>query len=446
MILEGKQGRRAGKRMRLSSGMRRACSIRLVAVAILVTVPPLAGGIDVAVAQEDVQLWTCGMHPQVIQDKPGNCPICGMALTPLKVGDSAGDSFLLIDPHMVQNMGLRTAPVVEGALYTRVRAVGYLAEPESKQIDISLRVSGWIEKLYANVEGMHVEAGAPLFDLYSRELQVAVEELIAARRSHGGRGASDGPLGSLYVSAQRKLALMGLSHEQVERLAGAEHAPSSITFYSPISGHVTEKAVSAGSAVQAGDRVLRLNDRSTMWLDLQVYEQDLPLVRVGEEVTAAVGSLPGVRLQGEIAFVHPHLDPVSRTARARLVLDNRDGQLRQGMFASAEIRAKVAEQALMVPREAVIDTGTRQLTFVALGEGRFEPREVTMGVSGEANGETGWVQIVGGLAAGDKVVTSGQFLLDGESRMREAIRKHLRDKVSGQMRDGSGGAHDTHAH
>lgn len=426
-------------------GHRGLLVIALLSLFVTLLVPSCVPAIDTTATQEDAQLWTCGMHPQVIQDKPGNCPICGMALTPLNVGDGAGDNFILIDPHMVQNMGLRTAPVLEGALYTRVRAVGYLAEPESKQIDISLRVSGWIEKLYANVEGMHVEAGAPLFDLYSRELLVAVEELIAARRSHGG-GQSDSPLGSIYSSARRKLELMGLPREQVEKLARAEHAPASITFFSPISGHVTEKAVSAGTAVQAGDRVLRLNDRSTMWLDLQVYEQDLPLVRVGEAVTATVASLPGAFLQGEIAFVHPHLDPVSRTGRARLVLPNPDGQLRQGMFASAEIRAKVAEKAVMVPREAVIDTGTRQLAFLSLGEGRFEPRQVTMG----ASGEDGVVQIVDGLAVGDSVVTSGQFLLDGESRLREAIRKHLRDKASDkaaeQQRGESGGLHDPLAH
>jgi len=378
--------------------------------------------------QEQVQLWTCGMHPQVIRDKPGTCPICGMTLTPLKVDTGATGAAILIDPIVVQNMGLRTAPVTEGPLYTRVRAVGYLVEPESSQIDINLRVSGWIEKLYADVAGMHVHAGEPLFDLYSRELQVAVEELIATRRVKAATADGSRDLVGLHDSARRKLELFGLTRAQIDKLAQGERAPSTVTFYSPMTGHVTEKMVYAGAAVKAGDLILRLSDRSTMWLDLQVYEQDLPLVRVGETVTAKVAALPGVRLEGEISFVHPHLNPQSRTALARLVLDNRAGTLREGMFASAEIRAELAARALSVPREAVIDTGTRQLVFAVLGDGRFEPREVEMG----ASAEDGMVQIISGLAAADTVVTSGQFLLDGESRLREAIRKHLSDKLSGK--------------
>ncbi len=397
-----------------------------------------AGGADEQ--QEQVQLWTCGMHPQGIQDKPGSCPICGMALTPLQVDTGASGSAILIDPIVVQNMGVRTAPVTEGTVYTRVRAVGYLEEPEPNHLDINLRVSGWIEKLYANVEGMHVHAGAPLFDLYSPDLQVAIEELIASRRARGPATDSGG-VSKIYDSARRKLELLGLTRDQVDKLAQAERAPATITFVSPMTGHITEKAVYAGAAVKAGDRVLRLADRSTMWLDLQVYEQDLPLIHVGEKVTATVAALPGVRLEGEISFLHPHLDPVSRTARARLVLDNSDGRLRQGMFASADVRSKLAERALLVPREAVIDTGTRQLAFAVLGDGRFEPREVTMG----AVAEEGMVQVLSGLALGENVVTSGQFLLDAESRLREAIRKHLSDKLS-VKRPVSEVGHDQHSH
>lgn len=372
--------------------------------------PPRAAG----------QLWTCGMHPQVIRDQPGTCPICGMALTPLQNSHDASASVLYIDPVVVQNMGVRVAPVVSAPLHQRVRAVGYLTEPVASQLDINLRVSGWIERLYADVEGMHVARGDRLFDLYSPDLQAAIEEWIAARRAAQG----DTGLAEMAASVRRKLELLGLRHEQIDQLGRLDRAPATVTFYSPMAGHVIDKRVVAGAAVRAGEPVLRLSDRSTMWLDLQIYEQDLALVRLGENVHATVASLPGVHLEGTISFVHPHVEPLTRTALARVVLDNHDGQLRQGMYASAEIRAQLAEEALQVPREAVIDSGVRQVVFVALDEGRFEPRAVTMG----AAGEDGQVQILSGLAAGERVVRSGQFLLDAESRLREAIRKHLDDK------------------
>lgn len=384
-------------------------------------------------AHESQQLWTCGMHPQVIRDKPGVCPICGMALTPVQVDADSGETkagTLSIDPAIVQNMGVRSTAVVRGPLFSRVRAVGYIEEAEPNHFDINLRVSGWIEKLYANVEGMHVNAGDPLFDLYSPDLQVAIEELIAARKLN--QTAAAPPV--LLESARRKLRLLGLSAEQVVRFEAADRAPATVTFLSPMTAHVTEKSVYPGAGVKAGDRVLRLADRSVMWLDLQIFEQDLPFIRAGEKVSASVVAIPGRRFEGEISFTHPHLDPVTRTALARIILANDDGVLRQGMYASAEIRSQGKADALMVPREAVIDTGLRQLSFVSLGDGHFEPREVKLGSAAEA----GQVEVLEGLREGEMVVVSGQFLLDAESRLREAQRKFLQTR--------SEGSHDQHSH
>lgn len=413
-------------------------------------------------ADAPAQLWTCGMHPQVIRDKPGACPICGMTLTPVKADVAAkptsaerkvkywwdpmmnppyiaaqpgkspmgmdlvpvyddevsGGSTLIIDPVVEQNMGVRTAAVQDGPLYARVRAVGYVSEPESSRLDVNLRVSGWIEKLYANVEGMHLAKGAPLFELYSPELQVAIEELIAARRL---AKQSNVAAGAVAETVRRKLQLYGLSREQIDELGGLERAPATVTFRSPFEAHLIEKMVNAGSAVKAGDTILRLSDRSTMWLDLQIYEQDMPFVAAGSTVEATMPALPGERFNGVISFVHPHVDPMTRTAMMRVVLPNEDGRLRQGMYASAEIRGELARRTLLVPREAVIDTGMRQMAFVAVEHGHFEPRIVTVG----AHAEDGMVQILSGLAPGEQVVTSGQFLLDSESRLREATRKFL---------------------
>jgi multidrug efflux pump subunit AcrA (membrane-fusion protein) len=354
------------------------------------------------------RLWTCGMHPQVLRDAPGNCPICGMELTPVETGRGPG---VTIDPAVVQNMGVRTATVVEDALRTTVRAAGALEEAEPARHDVNLRVSGWVTRLYANVEGIHVTKGMPLFELYSPEVQVAVGELIAARRA----GAP------LYATVAGKLRLWDLQPAEIERLAALERAPETVTFTSPVNGHVVVKSIVEGGAVQAGQQVLRIVDHSSLWLTAQVFEQQLPLVRLGQPATATLPAMPGRVFTGEVLFVHPHVDPMTRTAMVRFVIPNPDLALRPGMYATVEIAAEVAARALLVPRESVIDTGTRRVVFLAREAGHFEPREVTTG----ATGNDGMVQVLSGLAAGETVVTSGQFLLDAESRFQEAIQKHL---------------------
>ena len=370
------------------------------------------------------QLYTCGMHPQVIRDAPGTCPICGMQLTPLTPEGpllKPAEGTVVIDPAIVQHMGVRTAVVHEGALRRRVRAVAMLEEPEPSHRDITLRVSGWIETLYANVDGMHVDAGAPLFDLYSPELQVAIGELIAARKAAPSDGAAHGAAGLVYEAERQKLALLGLDRGEIDRLGRLDQPPATVTFRSPISAHVTERAVYQGDAVQAGERVLRLADRQRMWIEARVFEQDLPLVAVGNRAVATLPALPGEPVEGTISFLHPHVDPVTRTAMARMEVDNPDMRLRQNMYATVEIDATPLPRAVLAPRQAVIDTGTETVVFLVLPAGRFEPRRVTLG----ASGDDGMVEIVAGLAPGDEVVTSGQFLIDAESNFRMALQRFL---------------------
>lgn len=447
------------------------------------------------------QLWTCGMHPQVIQDKPGDCPICHMKLTPLNVdnaaipSDGAGhdqsatssgggsasmaqngqpqtdrkvkywwdpmlsppyiadkpgkspmgmdlipvyedevsgsgtEGQVTIDPAVVQNMGVRIAMVTEGPLAKTVRLVGYLDEAQPNIREINLRVSGWIRRLYANTEGQHIEAGDPLFDLYSPELQVAIEELINGRRAKAALTADADESAkqiatALYEAAATKLELLGLERAQIEALAKLDKAPPTVTFVSPIMGHITEKPIVEGAAVKMGDRVLKIVDHSTLWLDAKVFEKDLPFVKVGEKVVATIASRPAEPITGEIIFIHPHMDMMTRTAMVRMAIPNPSLNLKPGMYATVHARAELADRAVMVPREAIIDTGDAQMSFVALAVGKFEPRKVRMGLSGE----DGMVQVVEGLAPGEALVTSGQFLLDSESRLREAIQKYLNQK------------------
>jgi multidrug efflux pump subunit AcrA (membrane-fusion protein) len=450
------------------------------------------------------QLWTCGMHSQVIQDKPGDCPICHMKLTPMKmdnspapaghdhgamppdgaapgaqtgeggaqagrkikywwdpmmsppyISDRPGKSpmgmdlvpvyeeegagagaAVVIDPAVVQNMGVRVALVTEAPLKKSVRLVGYLDEAQPNIRDINLRVSGWVRRLHASTEGQRVEAGDPLFDLYSPELQVAVEELITARRARaaaadqggaGGAAGEPGPgesAGFLYDAAVKKLELLGLDPRQIEPIAKLDQAPEEITFTSPLTGDVTEKPVVEGAAVEAGQMALRIVDHTTLWLDARVFEKDLPFVAVGQQATATIASRPGEEVRGEIVFIYPLLDPMTRTALVRVSLPNPTLVLKPGMYATVRLEAEIAERAVLVPREAIIDTGERQVAVIAEAVGHFRPRDVRMGLPAEG----GMVQVLEGLAPGETVVTSGQFLIDSESRLQEAIQKFLNEK------------------
>lgn len=424
-----------------------------------VSAPPTQAAVPAAVKQ----LWTCSMHPQVIRDEPGKCPICHMKLVPVKSskpadppasapapqrkikywwdpmlgpssirshpgksamgmdlvpvyesGTTAPAGELVIDPAVVQNMGITLATVKHGTLTQTIRAAGYLMAAQPRQYDVNLRISGWIQRLYANTTGMSLKKGQKLFDLYSPQLTVAVGELISARQ---GGAASQ----ALYQSARRKLLLWDIPEAQVDQLAQLKEPPGVITFGSPADGILTETDVVEGSAVNAGQRVMRIVDESTLWLEAQVFPRDVPLIHLGQSVQADVQGMPGTTYGGKVTFISPQVDAMTRTTQVRMELKNEDLTLRPGMYATVLISSQSGDHVLLAPRSAVIDTGVRQVAFVAKGNGRFEPRQVKLGLVGSDD----MVQVLSGLEQGDKVVVSGQFLLDADSRMQEAIRRFL---------------------
>jgi Cu(I)/Ag(I) efflux system membrane fusion protein/cobalt-zinc-cadmium efflux system membrane fusion protein len=430
---------------------------------------PSAGAIEAQpAAAPPKELWTCSMHPQVIQDHPGLCPICRMPLTRLKTyggnsggkgegrellyywdpmlgsssisnkpgksamgmdlvpvyRDSSAGPTVIIDPVIVQNMGVRTAQVAKGPLRRTIRAVAMVDVPDSAQYDVNLRISGWIEKLHANQAGMHVHRGEAMFDLYSPDLQVAADELVGAVSALKSQDAQASPAvaaesAGLVDSARQKLRLWGIADRDIDAIAASTKAPRTVPIRSPIDGELVEKTVVDGSAVQAGEKIMRIEDHHELWLDMAVYEQELPYVSLGEMVSATAEAVPGKIFEGPISFIYPHMNHDSRTAMVRVTLDNARRELRPGMYASAQIMTEVVADAILAPREAVIDTGTRQIAFVVQSQGHFEPRKVRLGLVGDND----QVQIVEGLVPGDTVVTSGQFLMDVESRTTEAIEK-----------------------
>ncbi len=404
-------------------------------------------------------LWTCGMHPRVIREEPGSCPQCGMALTPIprstsargaeagdrkvaywwdpmlgaaSISDRPGKSAMgmdlvpryedeiaagpgvEIDPVVVQNMGVRLARAEVGPLEMAVRAFGSLRAAEPLQNDVTLKLGGFVEGLQADTVGMEIRAGDPLFA--SRR---ALDRLAA-----GGGDAARAEAGDLLEAARRKLLLWDLDDGEIRRIESLPRGDGRATFRSRAGGVLVEKEIVRGSAVAAGMRVLRIADFSTLWLDAQAYEYQIPRLRTGLKARARLEAFPGESFEGEVIFLSPSLDERTRTATVRLAFANPEGRLRPGMVARVEVRVPIAERAIRVPREAILDTGVRQVAFVSRGAGKFDPRSVRVG----ASGEEGMVEVLDGIAPGEEVVVSGQFLLDAESRLREATRKFLEAK------------------
>jgi RND family efflux transporter MFP subunit len=364
--------------------------------------------------------WDPMLGPSSISDKPGISAM-GMQLVPFNPSTTGPE--VTIDPAVVQNMGVQTAPVTRGPLNVTIRAVGMLKVPEPGLHDISLKVGGWIDKLYADTQGMHVHQGEVLFDLYSPELQVAEEELISAVHSASAlgpdaSGAMKKEADGLVTSAKQKLRLWDVAERDIEALAKADHAPKTVPFRSPADGEILDKMIVQGSAVQPGMKLLRIENHSALWLDAEVYEQQIPMVSLGQEMQATVDALPGKTFTGKVSFIYPHLDHMIRTDVVRAVLDNAGMKLKPGMYATVNIIAQPVADAVLVPRQAVIDTGMKQIVFVAGPQGHFDPRNVRIGLAGDDQ-----VQILEGVAPGEMVVTSGQFLMDVESQTNEAIEK-----------------------
>lgn len=369
------------------------------------------------------QLWWDPMlGPSSLTNHPGKSAM-GMDLVPYSPQGGGGPE-VTIDPAVVQNMGVQTAPVTRGPLHQTIRAVGLFKLPEPGSHDISLKVGGWVDKLFADQEGMHVDKGEPLLALYSQELQVAEQELISATQSQRSLGADASPelrkeAQGLIDSARRKLELWGVDEREIDAIAGADRPPRDVTFYSPATGHLEDKMVVQGSSVQPGMKLMRVADHTKMWLDAEVYEEQIPLVGMGQTVEATLEAIPGKTLTGKVTFIYPRVGRMTRTLTVRATFDNPDFELKPGMYADAHVITEPLPDAVQVPQEAMIDTGTRQIVFVAEGNGHFSPRTVRAGIRGDDDR----LQIVEGLSVGETVVTSGQFLMDVESRTNEAIAK-----------------------
>jgi len=362
-------------------------------------------------------LYTCGMHPWIIQDHPGNCPICGMKLEPVHKTGSAvesSSSAIAIDPATIQLMNIQTTEIASGPLRRTIRTVGTIDYNETALVNVTTKFKGWIEKLDVDATGELVHRGEPLFEIYSPELYGTEAEYLAVLNATNG---SSGP--ALRDAALEKLKFFDVSDAQIAVLEKSGQPAKTLQMLAPADGFVVEKNVVQGQMVEAGATLYRLADLGIVWVFAQVYEPDLPFVQLGQEATVKLASLPDREFRGRVTFIYPNVDEKTRTARVRLEFENPGYFLKPGMFVSAQIVSELKPSAVLVPDSAVLRSGDKNTIFVALPGGKFDPRTVSLGLEGEQ----GQYEVISGLQAGEHVVTSGQFLLDSESQLREAIEK-----------------------
>ncbi len=365
---------------------------------------------------DDVSHYTCSMHPWVKKDSgEETCPVCSMDLTAV-TKEEVSEGTIRIDRDRRQAFGIRTQEIGRRLLTVPITAVGRIATDERRLADVSLKYDGFIEKLYVEETGGRVRKGQALFDVYSPELFAAQHELILAseQAKTAVTATQKERSASLLIGARKRMRLWDISKRQIDSIVTKGKPQRRISVRSPASGYILEKNVVEGAAVKTGARLYRIANLEKVWAEAELYEEQLPLVRVGQHATVKLTNVEKEKLSGEVSFVHPTIDPRSRTAKIRIELDNRELSLRPEMFVDVMLEVDYGEK-LVVPEAAIVYSGPRRIVFVDVGQDRLRPTLVEVGVK-----SGGYAEVLSGLKQGDKVVVSGNFLVAAESRLKSS--------------------------
>jgi Cu(I)/Ag(I) efflux system membrane fusion protein len=369
-----------------------------------------AGAVDTTKGKK-VLYWHDPMVPGQKFDKPGKSPFMDMQLVPVYADDDRDESAVSISPRVQQNLGVRTAEVKQGALTSTVEVVGSVAYNERDVAVVQARSNGFLERLYVRAPLDPVRKGQPLAELYIPDWVAAQEEYLSAKRI--GARSNAASLTGLADAAEQRMRLVGMSEEQIRAVEMGGKVQPRLTITAPIAGVVGELTAREGMTVTAGAPLFRINGLSTVWVNAEVPEAAAAQVRPGNSVEARTPAVSGSVFKGRVSAILPEVNPTTRTLKARVEIANPNGQLVPGMFATVNVAPAARKDVLLVPSEAVIQTGKRSVVVVAQGDGRFIPIDVQVGL--DSDGQT---EIRKGLQAGQKVVVSGQFLVDSEANLR----------------------------
>jgi Cu(I)/Ag(I) efflux system membrane fusion protein/cobalt-zinc-cadmium efflux system membrane fusion protein len=444
-----------------------------------------AGEMEMSSGESEGRLWTCSMHPHILEDEPGECPICGMNLVPVSGGGQQGSGqaspnaggereilfyrnpmnptitspvpakdemgmdyvpvyadevdqavdqgpIVNIDPAIAQNMNVQTAIVERRDLNQEIRTVGYLEYDQERMVTVTTKYSGWVEKVYVNYVGEPVKKGQPLFEIYSPELVQTEQELLSAieyskkfdaASTEAGRRAS-----ALVDSARERLRYWDISSDQIDNLERTGEVFRTLQVVAPSSGLVMKRMAGLeGMAVRPGMEVYHIADLRSIWLSVEIFEHQVAQIDIGSEAEIELTYFPGEIFRGTVRYIEPEFSEATRTLRMKIEVPNPSRRLRAGMFGTVRFHPTAARQALVVPTQAILRTGQRSIVIVDLGEGSFAPREITTGHEGG-----GEVEILEGLSEGDSIVTSSQFLIDSESSLQAAVQKMIAQRSTGE--------------
>jgi RND family efflux transporter MFP subunit len=375
-----------------------------------------------ASGERKILYWYDPMHPAYKSDKPGTAPDCGMDLVP-KYADDGGQDMAAgtvnIAAGKQQVMGVRTVTVEQKPVVRDIRATAQIVPDETKIAHIHVKVPGFVEKVYVDFVGQLVKKGQPVFTLYSPDMVATQEEYLIAKRGErtlGGAPYQEVSQGaqSLLRSARQRLKLWDISDAQIKKLDETGEVSKTITIHSPITGFVTDRKVFPNVSVTPEMDLYVVSDLSNIWATADIYQYELPFVKVGQKAQLQLSYYPGKTYSGRITYIYPSMDPTTHTAKVRIDISNPNFELKPQMFGDVQIKVDYGNK-ILVPQDAVLNSGNEQTVFVVREGGNFEPRKVTLGPAVEGN-----VVILSGLKAGETIVTSGNFLIDSESRMKSA--------------------------
>ena len=425
----------------------KSITLKLFVLAVLV-ISPACSKSSKSIKPPDVDYYTCTMHPSVHAEAPGKCPICGMDLVPVmkktalpsvsepssgggmqrmagmpgmqsgKQMSGAPSHEFVVPVERQQQIGVSYATVKRGPLHHTIRAVGTVEPDLQKHWAFVARVDGYVKELFVPSAGQLVEKDAPLLSIYSPDLLTTERELVMLLRMRDEAKAEDARATPerLIASAESRLRQWNITDEQIVEIEQKRHPSDALTLRSPFRGVVQEVPAHQGVNVKVGDHLIDIADLSVVWVSAEFYESELSMLKTGQSITVTTSSYPNERFEGQIAVINPFLEQVKRTAKVRIDIPNPDFKLRPGMYANVELGMDMGE-GLTVPASAVMPTGSREIAFVDKGGGKLEPRVVELG---EQIGDH--YEVKSGLAEGERVVASANFLIDAESKVQGALK------------------------